>query len=681
MIRGEDIKVLEDMFDSRKTFYIPVYQRNYDWKKEHCEKLLLDIENAVNRDVKEYFIGSFVLVKKLDDKENFHIDKNFYIIDGQQRITTIVLLLLAILDYAKNNNKTLQPTIEQLIFSDIKKHRGRLFLKQIQKDDEYLNKILDNAEIKEGQSNIVNNYLYFKKRLDNNSEYITKLLKGLYLLKGIRITLEQEDEPQIIFETLNATGLSLKEADKIRNYVLMYKNQNELYKNYWVKIEENCLQRIDEESVSTFIRYFLAIKSEEFSKEAEVYNDFKKYLKDKNNEEVLRELLEYSQLYNIILDENNKNVVEKIRNKLSNIKELKANIINPFIILLLKLRKDNKLTDDYLYDILHFIENYIIRRLICSKPSNSLNKICISLIKKTYLFFNNNKNNTFVEHIANVLTEFKGSGEFPDDSAVKNSILEKDVYKSILGKFILTRLELFDSKEKIDIDDDITIEHIMPRTLSNAWKKLIGNNYKELHDRYINTIGNLTLTGYNPELSNKILKDKVDLYRKSKFKFLNKDLVDLKEWNEEIITKRTNRLINELLEHYKYPQNTNKNASVIEEYFLDDSIDFSGMNICHFEYKNNKYDVRSFAVFFDKILSLIYKEDSVKFTNKIFNDNFFNNKISDKEFYNNYGKALKTEAGFFINKNNNTNTKIKLLLKVLEKLNIELDEIILYLSK
>ena len=676
MIRGEDIQVLDDMFDSRKTFHIPVYQRNYDWKKEHCEKLLYDIENAVDRDVKEYFIGSFVLVKKEDDK------KSFYIIDGQQRITTIVLLLLAILDYAENNNKPLQTSIEKLIFSDVKEHSGRLFLKQIQRDDEYLNKILDNKKIEKGTSNIVNNYLYFKEKLNNDGEYIAKLWKGLDLLKGIRITLEQEDEPQIIFESLNATGQSLKEADKIRNYILMYKNQNELYNNYWVKIEENCLQRIYEESVSTFIRYFLAIKNKEFSREAEVYKDFKKYLKYKDNEDVLKELLIYSELYNIILDENNKNVNKNIRTKLSNIKELKANIINPFIILLLNLKNGNKLTEDYLYDILHLIENYIIRRLICSKPSNTLNKICISLIKKTYLFFDNDKNKiNFVEYIANALTEFKGSGEFPDDISVEKSILEKDIYKSILGKFILTRLELFNSKEKIYIDEDITIEHIMPRTLSDEWKELIGNNYRDLYDKYIDTIGNLTLTGYNPELSNKILKDKIDLYRESKFKFLNKDLVNLKEWNENIIINRTNRLIGELLKHYKYPQNTNKNASAIEEYSLDDNIDFSGMNIYSFEYKNNKYEVASFSMFLNKILSLIYEEDSVKFTNMIFNDNYFKNKISNEEFYYNYGKALKTDAGFFINKDNDTNTKIKLLLKVLEKLNIELDEIILYLSK
>lgn len=676
MIRGEDIQVLDDMFDSRKTFHIPVYQRNYDWKKEHCEKLLYDIENAVDRNAKEYFIGSFVLVKKEDDK------KSFYIIDGQQRITTIVLLLLAILDYAENNNKPLQTSIEKLIFSDVKEHSGRLFLKQIQRDDEYLNKILDKKKIEKGTSNIVNNYLYFKEKLNNDGEYIAKLWKGLDLLKGIRITLEQEDEPQIIFESLNATGQSLKEADKIRNYILMYKNQNELYNNYWVKIEENCLQRLYEESVSTFIRYFLAIKNKEFSREAEVYNDFKKYLRNKDNEDVLKELLIYSELYNIILNENNQNVNKKIRTKLSNIKELKANIINPFIILLLNLKNDNKLTEDYLYDILHLIENYIIRRLICSKPSNTLNKICISLIKKTYLFFDNDKNKiNFVEYIANALTEFKGSGEFPDDISVEKSILEKDIYKSVLGKFILTRLELFNSKEKIDIDEDITIEHIMPRTLSDEWKELIGNNYKDLYDKYIDTIGNLTLTGYNPELSNKILKDKIDLYRESKFKFLNKDLVDLREWNENIIINRTNRLIGELLKHYEYPKNTNKSASTIEEYSLDDNVDFSGMNIYSFEYKNNKYEVASFSMFLNKILSLIYEEDSVKFTNMIFNDNSFKNKISNEEFYYNYGKALKTDAGFFINKDNDTNTKIKLLLKVLEKLNIELDEIILYLSK
>ncbi|MEI0495525.1 DUF262 domain-containing HNH endonuclease family protein [Brachyspira intermedia] len=674
MIRGEDIPVLDEMFDSRKTFFIPVYQRNYDWKKEQCNKLIHDIEKAVDRDAKEYFIGSFVLVKKGDDK------KSFYIIDGQQRITTIVLLLLAILDYAKNNNETLKTSIEKFIFSDVKEHSGRLFLKQIQKDDEYLNKILNDEEIKEGTSNIINNYLFFKEKLNNDEKYISKLWKGLDLLKGIRITLEQEDEPQIIFETLNATGLSLKEGDKIRNYVLMYKNQDRLYKDYWIKIEENCMQNLDDESVSTFIRFFLAIENKEFSKESEVYNDFKKYLENKDNEEVLKKLLEYSKLYNIILDtskEKNKNV----KTKLYNIKELKANVLNPLIMLFLKYRNEQLISEDILFDSLHLLENYILRRLICSRKTNDLNKICISIIKKLYIFFENKKDiNTIVDYLSNILIDLKGNGEFPDNITVENSILEKDVYKNILAKFILTKLELLDSKEKIDIDN-ITIEHIMPRTLTDNWKKLIGDNYKEIHDKYVNTIGNLTLTGYNSELSNKSLEEKQEMYKDSKFLFLNKDILDLKIWNENIIIERSKRLIKKLLEYYKYPKIINKIDDEIKDYSLDDSIDFSGMNIYYFEYKNNKYDVAKWAGFLTKILTLIYEEDSVKFNQFIFKDDSFKNKISNEEFFYNYGKATKTESNFFVNTDTDTNTKIKLLINVLDKLNISTDEITLYIKK
>ena len=674
MIRGEDIPVLDEMFDSRKTFFIPVYQRNYDWKKEQCNKLIYDIEKAVDRDAKEYFIGSFVLVKKEDDK------KSFYIIDGQQRITTIVLLLLAILDYAKNNNETLKTSIEKYIFSDVKEHSGRLFLKQIQKDDEYLNKILNDEEIKEGTSNIINNYLFFKEKLNNDEKYISKLWKGLDLLKGIRITLEQEDEPQIIFETLNATGLSLKEGDKIRNYVLMYTNQDRLYKDYWIKIEENCMQNLDDESVSTFIRFFLAIENKEFSKESEVYNDFKKYLENKDNEDVLKQLLEYSKFYNIILDtskEKNKN----IKIKLDNIKELKANVLTPLIMLFLKYRNEQLISEDILFDSLNLLENYILRRLICSRKTNDLNKICISIIKKLYIFFENKKDmNAILDYLSNILIDLKGNGEFPDNITVENSILEKDVYKNILAKFILTKLELLDSKEKIDIDN-ITIEHIMPRTLTDNWKKLIGDNYKEIHDKYVNTIGNLTLTGYNSELSNKSLEEKQEMYKDSKFLFLNKDILDLKIWNENIIIERSKRLIKKLLEYYKYPKIINKIDDEIKDYSLDDSIDFSGMNIYYFEYKNNKYDVAKWAGFLTKILTLIYEEDSVKFNQFIFKDDSFKNKISNEEFFYNYGKATKTESNFFVNTDTDTNTKIKLLINVLDKLNISTDEITLYIKK
>ena len=288
--------------------------------------------------------------------------------------------------------------------------------------------------------------------------------------------------------------------------------------------------------------------------------------------------------------------------------------------------------------------------------------------------------NKFIEYIALSLIDFKGTAEFPDDSNVINSIIEKDVYKTVLSKFILTRLEHLNSKEKIDIEN-ITIEHIMPRTLNDDWKDLIGNNYKEIHKKYINTLGNLTLTGYNSELSNNNLKDKIKVYKNSKFTFLNKDLLKLNDWNESIIIERSKRLINELLKYYKYPDIKVNETDDILEYPLDDSIDFSGMNIYSFEYRNNKYDVTKWAGFLTKILNLIYEDDSVQFSQMIFQDDVFKNKISDEEFFYNYGKASKTESNFFVNTDTDTNTKIKLLISVLDKLNISTDEITLYIKK
>ena len=366
---------------------------------------------------------------------------------------------------------------------------------------------------------------------------------------------------------------------------------------------------------------------------------------------------------------------------MDNIKELKANVLNPLIMLFLKYRNEQLISEDILFDSLHLLENYILRRLICSRKTNDLNKICISIIKKLYIFFENKKDiNTIVDYLSNILIDLKGNGEFPDNITVENSILEKDVYKNILAKFILTKLELLDSKEKIDIDN-ITIEHIMPRTLTDNWKKLIGDNYKEIHDKYVNTIGNLTLTGYNSELSNKSLEEKQEMYKDSKFLFLNKDILDLKIWNENIIIERSKRLIKNLLEYYKYPKIINKIDDEIKDYSLDDSIDFSGMNIYCFEYKNNKYDVAKWAGFLTKILTLIYEEDSVKFNQFIFKDDSFKNKISNEEFFYNYGKATKTESNFFVNTDTDTNTKIKLLINVLDKLNISTDEITLYIKK
>ncbi len=672
-IRGEDVSVIDEMFDSRKTLHIPVYQRNYDWKEYHCEKLISDIEKAVDRETKEYFIGSFVLVRKEDDK------KSFYIIDGQQRITTIILLLLAMLDYAKSNNEPLKTSIEKLIFSDVKDRTSRLFLKQIQKDDFYLNKIVNGDKIEKGSSNIINNYLYFKNRLNNDDKYVSKLWKGLDLLKCIKITLEQEDEPQIIFETLNATGLSLKEGDKIRNYILMYKNQDELYNKYWIKIEENCLQSLNDENVSIFIRFFLAIKNKDFSKEAEVYNDFKKYLENKDNEEVLKELLEYSKYFNLILDTSKSTKISYI---LDNIKELKVNILNPFIMLLIKYNKENIIHDNILYNCLFLIENYIVRRLICSKPSNALNKICLSLIKKLYIYFEKNiQNTTLIDYISSALIEFKGSGEFPSDEEVINHIIDKDMYKGALGKHILKTLELINNKkEKIIIDRDISIEHIMPQTLNMSWKKIIGNNYKEIHEKYLNSIGNLTLTGNNSKLSNNSLEEKQKIYRDSKFIFLNKDLIDLKEYNENIILNRANRLIQSTLDYYKYP-NIIIEQNEIKEYVINDDIDFTDTNIVSFEYKNNIFKVNKWTELLYTILSFIYEERSVEFTEKILNNELFKNRITkDKKHSETYRRTIEYKNKFIINVDTNTNSKIKLILNIMDTLDIEPEIITLHIK-
>ena len=424
----------------------------------------------------------------------------------------------------------------------------------------------------------------------------------------------------------------------------------------------------------------MAIENKEFSKESEVYNDFKKYLENKDNEDVLKQLLEYSKFYNIILD-TSKEKHKNIKIKLDNIKELKANVLTPLIMLFLKYRNEQLISEDILFYSLNLLENYILRRLICSRKTNDLNKICISIIKKLYIFFENKKDmNAILDYLSNILIDLKGNGEFPDNITVENSIIEKDVYKNILAKFILTKLELLNSKEKIDIDN-ITIEHIMPRTLTDNWKKLIGDNYKEIHDKYVNTIGNLTLTGYNSELSNKSLDEKQEMYKDSKFLFLNKDILEIKIWNENIIIERSKRLIKKLLEYYKYPEIINKIDEEIKDYSLDDTIDFAGMNIYSFEYKNNKYDVAKWSGFLTKILTLIYEEDSVRFNQLIFKDYSFKNKISDEEFFYNYGKATKTESNFFVNTDTDTNTKIKLLINVLDKLGISTDEITLYIKK
>jgi len=686
-MKANDIDVV-DFLISQRTYTIPVYQRNYDWKEDNCKKLLDDILKAEKDESPEYFLGSFVIVKKEAHE--------FFIIDGQQRLTTITLLLLAIYNNNSEIAKGHQAFIKRLIFSNIQESDKRLILKQIQKDDAFLSKIINKEFTHNDNSNIINNYSFFSNYINTNSQIISDIMNGLNRLRVVQITLTKDDQPQLVFETLNATGKKLSEADKIRNYILMYKDQEKLYHNYWSKIEENCLQHVDSNSVSNFMKAFLTI---EFGitkpiKDDMVYEEFKRYLENKKNEEVLWLMLEYSKCYNIILTKKhltNLNITRTI----FHINELEITVLNPLILCILKLEMDNKISTDKAAHMIGILENYLARRIICRVPSNALNKVVVSLINKLNV---KNSEESIIKVFEEYLFSIGASSRFPKDEEVKESLITRELYGRY-GKFLLSLIESINSKEKNSLEN-ISIEHIMPQKLSKKWQEYLGENYKEIYDTYIHTLGNLTLTGYNPELSNKPMKDKQSLLADSKFRYLNEEFKNdsivkfryLNEefkndgivWNKEEILKRTNRLTEAILRIYpalNVEIDTSKIEDDILEYELDSDENFTNSHIIKYEYKDNIYEVsdKLWSTFIVQICGHIYEHHPVEFHQYIIENTDFENKVSYENKFK-YNKTL-TVVGraLYFNTENDTNSKINFLVKVFETLKLDTDDVSLFI--
>ena len=460
----------------------------------------------------------------------------------------------------------------------------------------------------------------------------------------------------------------------------MYKEQEHLYENYWVKIEQDCLQYSNQSNVSNFMKAFLTIvhRAEVTKpiKDDYVYEIFKNFYKksNKNNKDILLLMREYSSCYNKIL------APERYEglyiNALKNIQELDLNVLNPLILCILKLEQDHIISSDTATEFIKILENYLVRRRLSDTQSNALNKVAFALIHK---LLSSSNESTIKTIFKETLLGFKGNARFPKNEEIFNNLEYKAIYTArSLGKFILKHLELNNSKEKNDFQD-ITIEHIMPQKLSPEWIKALGQRHKEIHETYVHTLGNLTFTGYNSELGNKSFNEKYPILHDSKFHFLNEEFKKtINTWDETTIKERTKRLTNNILTIYPFPDVATLYDSID---ITDESIDFSYKEIVSFEYNSQRCDVRenTWAYFMVDFCKLLYIEDPVLFQHAIIENPEFSNKIS-WEYKNSWTPVMIDERSLYINTITDTNTKIRTLNKVLETLDISDTPVTLYIK-
>ncbi|GAA7576573.1 DUF262 and DUF1524 domain-containing protein [Helicobacter pylori] len=547
-----------------KQFVIPIYQRVYSWEKEQCKQLWDDIiKTGGNDQIEGHFIGSIVFVH---DGIYTTSHNELLIIDGQQRLTTITLLFIALRDHLNDEDEFLEKFSHQkiqnryLINSDEKgDKRFKLILSEPDRDTLLSLIDKDRRKPREPSLKIMENFKLFEEWIRKNTDKLETIFKGLDKLMVVEISLERsKDNPQLIFESMNSTGKDLTQTDLIRNYILMGlepEKQKIFYKKYWRAMEEDFKQ--NEKLFDKFVRHYLTIKTREIPNINKVYEAFKRYQQERwiETEVLLQDLQKYCGFFCQIAF---KKEADKDLNKaLGFLVDLEMDVIYPLLLELYSDYSDGILSKQDFIPIIYLIESYICRRAVCGLGTNGLNKIFPSFTKHIQ------KDEYFKSLKAHFgyLTEKQ---RFPNNDEFKKLFIAIDFYSFKKNEYFFERLENFDTKEPVNTKG-LTTEHIMPQTLTEEWERDLGENFQAIHDKYLHTIGNLTLTGYNSEYSNRSFQEKRNMekgFKQSPLK-LNQSLKDLESFGEEEIEKRANDLVDWALKIWTYPE---LDAETLEKY-------------------------------------------------------------------------------------------------------------------
>ena len=565
------MKAAENKFlpflEGKKQFIIPIYQRTYSWTREQCEQLWNDIvRSAKDDEIKGHFVGSIVYIQK----DLYHVStiQQLLVIDGQQRLTTLSLLLAALANVANMSTSELNISYEEINDSYlINKHAKdelRYKLMLTQSDKETLMSIIDGCDMpKPASQRIMENYRYFEEQIRQSGINPQTLYMGLSKLIIVDIALTQgQDNPQLIFESLNSTGMDLSQADLIRNYVLMgldNEDQHSLYKSYWYPMEQSFRHTDGSYQFDRFMRDYLTLKQGSIPNIDEVYISFKSYQRSKllaSIRDIVSDIYRYSRYFvnMAFLREEDR----EIRSVLSDINALRVDVAYPFLLEVYDDYANHRLSREDFISILKLVESYVFRRVICGVPTNSMNKTFATLAKEIDKEY-------YLESVQVALLLKDSYRRFPKDEEFRAAFVVKDVYNFRSRNYLLRKLENYGQKELVNVES-CTLEHIMPQNeqLSAEWQEELGHNWQEIHAKYLHTIGNLTLTGYNPELSDHPFREKRDRkdggFAHSPIR-LNSGLARLEHWNKEEIEKRAESLAELALKVWPIPQLSPKQVS------------------------------------------------------------------------------------------------------------------------
>ena len=529
-----------------KQFVIPIYQRTYEWKREECVLFWEDIlKIGGNLKPKPHFFGSIVYMDP-QEPQNIGDVREILVIDGQQRLTTLSLLISALSRVLREQGVDIGVSPKELlnryIFNDNKVEESRYKYLLTKSDKETLNCLLDEDRERPDSYSLLldRNYQFFYSQCKKANLEI--VYRGIQRLQVVSIVLEpSQDNPQLIFETLNTKGLELSEIDKIRNYLLMGQDpgsQTRLYNDLWFPIEDRF--RNKDTQFKHFMRDYLTLKTGTIPNLRDIYKSFRGYVEGKDLEvdEIVKEVSRYSKHYlNIALLREEDT---ELKTCLKDLQELKAATAYPFLLKVYDCYASGEIKKAEVVRTLRLVESYIFRRAVCGLSNKFLNHIFVDILRGMDIDDENN----YLENLNDAFLDLPDHRGYPGNRVFERNFSTKDMYNFSGRDYMLGKLENYGRKEPIAISE-YTVEHVMPQTLSTEWKQELGEEYEYVHEVFLNQIGNLTLTGRNSELSNRPFKEKRDMvpegFRHSSL-YLNESLADVKQWNRITITARGRNL-------------------------------------------------------------------------------------------------------------------------------------------
>ena len=579
-----DTTKIFNLLNGDKHYVVPIYQRLYSWGLEECKKLFNDVISLMGGG-KKHFTGTIVEI--IHSEKNSGTLVSHVLIDGQQRFTTFTLFILALMDHFDNENW--EEMKNTYLVNQYKSGDEHYKLLLIEKDMSILKKLVNKGKLddEEKESLIFINFNFLKQEIAKSKYSFAEFRKSLDKLMVVIIDLDIADNPQLIFESINSTGLSLTQGDLIKNYILMDLNcedQKNIYQTYWKEIEDELIRF---NQLDNFFKHFLSIKNLKIPNINDIYEEFKKYhksLDDKKIIDFVKDIYSYFEIFHLILKNSFQD--EKIKKSMSKLILLKIDVINPLLMELFNRYNNNLIDSKDVCFLIDTFTSYIVRRQFCGLPTASLNKAFISLI-------NSLKDENIKESILVSLLKFNNTQIFPKNSDFKANFIHKDIYNMKSKNAILKIIEDHSNKEELK-SSNYTVEHILPQgdNLPEVWKKALGDDWKKKFDTWVQTIGNITLTRYNSEYSNHSFEKKKTMeggLLESQLK-LNKFVVKCDEWNDVKIKERAVDLFNYCLTIWERPE--------LDQSILDKYVEKSKKDII--------YHLKDFKYYADGSMNKIY---------------------------------------------------------------------------